>query len=221
MSRTSTFPKELAVAVTATALLAAATLTLAATARAAIDPSGSAFLAAGVKQAMQNRMLNEVPGMVITKVTCFVPTTSAALKGKCTAKFKVPKVKLLGVYQVNGSMDNQSRVSFATTSAACTDSRTGQRASCTNETSSGGGLVAPRLAESSLLSNGFTVGAAKKKAKTAVCRGVKSKRWKRGEHDDVFAQLDCNVRATDGAAFKLSFVVTGGTAYRLANVKRA
>jgi hypothetical protein len=97
---------------------------------AAIDPTASAFLAGAVKAGMQKTMKTKVPGLVITKVTCFVPRSSAAVAGKCTTKFTVAKYKLDGVYHVRAKLDSRGRLTWATTSVACSDSRTHKRVSC-------------------------------------------------------------------------------------------
>jgi hypothetical protein len=186
---------------------------------AAVDPSASAFLAGAVKPALQSTLKKQVPGFAVTKVTCFVPTTSAAIKGKCTAQFKVAKANLLGRYQVTAKLDSQGRLTWSTTSRSCTDSRTRQRASCTGESSTGGGLISARDAETQILGNGYAFKNVEKKAKTAVCRGVKSAKWKRGEFDDVFKKVKCDVQAADGKYTVVLLMVNGGT-YRLTGVAK-
>jgi hypothetical protein len=211
----------LAIAGTTLILLGAAVPGGTTSAAAAIDPSASAFLAGALKPAMQSTLKKQVPGLVITKVTCFVPTTSAVIAGKCTAKFKLAKYNLLGVYQAKAKLDNKSRLSWSTSARSCTDSRTRQRASCTGESSTGGGLISARDAEAQLLRSGFIVRNAKKSAKSAVCTGLKSKKWKHGEFDDVFKQLRCDVKAADGT-YRLVFVMVNAGNYRLTSVaKRA
>ena len=58
---------------------------------AARDPSASAFLAGALKPQMQKTLARASPGIVVTKVTCFVPTTSKADHRQCTVKFTVAK----------------------------------------------------------------------------------------------------------------------------------
>src|SRR6186997_771337 len=99
MEKTTTVPARLAVAVTALAMLGIAALGLATTARATIDPSASAILAGALKPQMQKTLKAKVPGLVVTKVTCFVPTSSKLIAGKCTAKFSVARARLLGTYK--------------------------------------------------------------------------------------------------------------------------
>src|SRR5262245_16078256 len=93
----------IALAVTGLALVGLAALGLAAHADAARDPSASAFLEGAVKPAMQQKLKRMIPGLVITKVTCFVPTTSTAIKGPCTAKFTVAKYQLKGTYRTSAT----------------------------------------------------------------------------------------------------------------------
>jgi hypothetical protein len=218
--QTSAARSRLATASLGAAVLGAAALALAPQATAAIDPSASAVLAGGVKPAMQSTLKKQVPGLVITKVTCFVPRTSAAIAGKCTAKFKVAKNSLLGVYQVTAKLDNRMRVTWSTTSLACTDSRTHQRASCSSESSTGNGLISPRDAETQLLTNGFEYRTEKLKAKSAVCTGLKSHKWKRGQFDDAFAQVSCDVKTADGSGYRLVLVMVNAQGYRLTNVTK-
>jgi len=201
-------------------LVAATALGAATSATAAIDPSASAFLAGGVKPAMQSTLKKQVPGLVITKVTCFVPTTNATIAGKCIAKFKVAKSSLLGVYQVTAKLDSQSRLSWSTTSRSCTDSRTHQRASCSGQSNTGNGLISPRDAEAQLLTNGFVYRAGKRKAKSAVCTGLKSHKWNRGEFDDVFARVRCDIKASDGGSYRLVLVMVNSRTYQLRNVTK-
>lgn len=117
--------RSLAIGLAATTALGAAT-----SATAAIDPSASAVLAGALKPAMQMKLKKAVPGLVVTKVTCYVPTTSALISGKCTAKFKVTKYSLLGVYQTKATLNNQSRLAWSTTSVSCTDAKTHAKVEC-------------------------------------------------------------------------------------------
>lgn len=188
-------------------------------ATAEIDKSASAVLASALKPGMQSTLRKEVPGLVITKVTCYVPTTNAAISGPCTATFKLAKYKLLGTYRAKATLGNQMQVTWSTTSRSCTDLRR-RRASCTGETSTGNGLISAQLAETQLLTNGLSYKAVAKKAKTAVCAGLKTSKWKRGEFDDVYARLKCSVKATDGASYSLVLVMSGN-GYRLTKVQRA
>jgi hypothetical protein len=130
MSHTTTVPTRLAGAVSALALLGVAALGVAAEAGAAIDPSASAVLAGALKPQMQKTLAKKVPGLVVTRVTCFVPTTSKLIAGKCTAKFSVAKARLLGTYQTTASMSSRALLKWSTTSVACTDSKTHKRIRC-------------------------------------------------------------------------------------------
>ena len=118
-------PIKLAAAVVATALALSS-----GSAWAALDPSASAFLAGAVKAGMQKTLKAKVPGFVVTKVTCFVPGSSAAIEGTCTTKFTVAKYKLDGVYHVRAKLDQRSRLTWSTTSVACLDSRTHKQVPC-------------------------------------------------------------------------------------------
>jgi hypothetical protein len=208
----------IALAVTGLALVGLAALGLAAQADAARDPTASAFLEGAVKPAMQQKLKQMIPGLVITKVTCFVPTSSAGIKGPCTAKFTVAKYQLKGTYRVDATLDQQSRLTWSTTARDCTDLR-GRRASCTGETNTGNGLISAQLAETQLLRNGINAGGRTLKVKSSICSGIKSKRWVRGKFDDVYAQLRCTVRASNGS-YSLVFRMAGANGYNLVSVKK-
>jgi hypothetical protein len=111
-------------------VLALAVSAFAGSARAANDPSAAAFLAGALKPAMQKTLKAKVPGLVVTKVTCYVPSTSADIKGKCTAKFQVTKFRLLGVYQAKAALSGRGKLTWSTTSVACTDSKTHKKIPC-------------------------------------------------------------------------------------------
>jgi hypothetical protein len=117
--------RSLAVAVAAAAMSVAA-----APAPAAIDPSASAVLAGAVKPAMQKKLKSLVPGLVVTKVRCFVPTTSHLISGKCTAKFTVARANLDGTYQVKATLNAQSKLTWSTSSVACFDADSHKRVNC-------------------------------------------------------------------------------------------
>jgi hypothetical protein len=208
----------IAVAVTGLALVGLAALGLAARADAVRDPTASAFLEGALKPAMQKELKKQIPGLVITKVTCFVPTASAAIKGPCTAKFTVAKYQLKGTYRANGTLNQRSRLTWSTRSVTCTDLR-GRRASCTGETNTGNGLISAQLAETQLLRNGIAAGGSSLDVKSAICTGVKSKRWLRGKHDDVYSQLRCSVKASNGS-YNLVFRMAGANGYNLVSVKK-
>jgi hypothetical protein len=210
---------KIAFAVTALATLGLAVLGLASQADAARDPSASAFLEGALKPAMQTRLRQDVPGLKITKVTCFVPTTSNVIQGKCTAKFTVTKFHLKGTYQATAKLDAQSRLTWSTTSHTCTDMR-GRRASCTGETSSGKGLISAQLAETQLVANGINFQSGSVKVKSASCVGLKSKKWNRGKFDDVYSQLKCTAKGSDGATYGVTFVMVGTDGYNLTNVTK-
>jgi hypothetical protein len=115
----------LAVALAATALFVGST-----SASAAIDPSASAALASALKPAMQTKLKKLVRGLVVTKVTCYVPTTARTVSGKCTAKFTVARARLDGVYQAKATLNAQSRLSWSTSSVSCFDAKTHKRVNC-------------------------------------------------------------------------------------------
>jgi hypothetical protein len=79
---------------------------------------------------MQTKLRMAVQGLKVTKVTCYVPTTSKLISGKCTAKFSVVKYKLLGVYQANATLDSRSRLTWSTTKVSCTDAKTQKPVKC-------------------------------------------------------------------------------------------
>jgi hypothetical protein len=114
----------------AAAAAAAVPLALALPTQAAIDPSASAVLASALKPAMQKNLKTKVPGLVVTKVTCYVPTTSKLVAGKCTVKFTVAKYKLAGVYQAKASLSSQSRLTYSTASVKCSDAKTHKPVRC-------------------------------------------------------------------------------------------
>ncbi len=88
------------------------------------------MLASALKPAMQTKLRKAVPGLKVTKVTCYVPTTSKLISGKCTAKFSVVKYKLLGVYQAKATLDSRSRLTWSTTKVSCTDAKTHKPVKC-------------------------------------------------------------------------------------------
>jgi hypothetical protein len=118
--------------VRSTLAVAALAAALAATplATAAIDPSASAVLAGALKPAMQSTLKKKVPGIVITKVTCFVATSSKVITGPCQARFTVAKYRLNGVYRAKATLSSRSRLTWSTTSVACTDSKTHKPVKC-------------------------------------------------------------------------------------------
>jgi hypothetical protein len=202
----------LAIAVLAAALGAGSTAT------AAIDPSASAVLAGSLKPAMQTTLKKKVPGIRITKVTCFVPRESKLVSGPCTARFTVAKYNLAGIYRAKATLDAKSRLRWSTSEASCTDSRTHQRASCSNETSTGGGLISARDAETQLLTNGLSYRGRKMAAKSAVCLGLKSHKWLHGKFDDAFSRLRCDTRTARGQSYRLVLVMVNAQTYKLTNV---
>src|SRR5262249_18045522 len=149
-----------------------------------------------------------VPGLVVTKVKCSVPVGSGPISGPCTANFTVVRYGIKGVYEARATLDNKGRLSWSTTSRKCTDLR-GRRASCNGRTSTGNGLISAELAEHQLLAHGIDYKQATVKAKSAVCTGLKSHKWVRGQFDDVFTQLKCDVKAADGVAYSVVFVMAG------------
>src|SRR5262249_50673295 len=134
-----------ALALTGLVLVGLAVLGLASQAKAARDPSASAFLEGALKPQMQTTLRESIPGLVVTTVTCYVPTTSKAITGPCTARFTVSKYQLKGTYKTKATLDSKSRLSWSTSSVSCTDLR-GRRASCTGQTNSGNGLISAQLA---------------------------------------------------------------------------
>ena len=130
MSQTTTVRTRLLIAATALAMLGIAALGLASQAGAKVDPSASAVLASALKPQMQKTLKKKVPGLVVTNVTCYVPTTSALIAGKCTAKFSVAKARLLGIYKTTASMSNTSMLTWSTTGVTCSDARTHKPIPC-------------------------------------------------------------------------------------------
>ena len=114
----------------ATLVAGAALVALAGPAAAKIDPSASAVLASALKPAMQAKLKKAVPGLVVKKVTCYVPTTSKLISGPCRAAFTVTKYRLEGVYRAKATLSSRSRLSWATTSVSCTDAKTHKKVKC-------------------------------------------------------------------------------------------
>jgi hypothetical protein len=88
------------------------------------------ILAATLKPVMQKQFTTKVRGLVFTKVTCTVPAKSKQVAGHCRAAFSVQRVKLLGVYQVEASINAKGRLGWHTTSVACTDAATHKKIPC-------------------------------------------------------------------------------------------
>jgi hypothetical protein len=207
-----------ALALTGIAIVGLAVLGFASQADAARDPSASAFLEGAVKPQMQTTLRKSVPGIAVTRVTCFVPTTSKVITGPCTVKFKVAKYGLLGTYKLKATLANGGKLTIGTTYfLRCTDLR-GRRASCDGRSNSGNGLISAPLAETQLLRQGFTLKGATKKVQSATCTGSKAQRWVHGKFDDVFSRLKCVVKATDGS-YSLVFQMAGA-GYNLSAVKK-
>jgi len=114
----------------ASLIAAAALVSFAGPAAAKIDPSASAVLAAALKPAMQAKLKKSVPGIVVKKVTCYVPTTSKLISGPCRAAFTVTKYRLDGVYRAKATLNSRSRLSWSTSSVSCTDSKTHKKVNC-------------------------------------------------------------------------------------------
>ena len=121
-----------AVALAAAAVLAAAVLAAAVPVPvgAAIDPDASAKLAGELKTQMQLKLKKLVPGLVITKVTCYVPATSKLVSGKCTARFTIAKYRVTGVYQAHATKNAESRLSWSTSAVSCADAKTHKPVKC-------------------------------------------------------------------------------------------
>lgn len=207
-----------ALALTGLAVLGLAVLGITSQANAAIDPSASAVLAGALQPEMQKTLKKQVPGLVVTKVTCYVPAASKLISGPCTAKFTVSKYQLKGTFKAKAALSSTSRLSWSTSSRSCTDLH-GRRASCTGETNSGNGLISAQLAETQLLRNGFSFQNASKKVKSALCNGSKAQRWVKGKFDDVYSQLNCVVQAADGS-YSLVFKMAGAAGYNLTTIKK-
>ena len=61
-------------------------------------------------------------------MTCFVPTSSKAITGPCTVKFKVAKYGLLGIYKLKATLANGGKLTVGTTFfLKCTDLHGGPR----------------------------------------------------------------------------------------------
>jgi hypothetical protein len=207
-----------ALALTGFAIFGLAVLGITSQANAAIDPSASAVLAGALKPDMQKTLKKQVPGLLVTKVTCYVPATSKLISGPCTAKFTVSKYQLKGTFKAKATLSSTSRLSWSTSSRSCTDLH-GRRASCTGESSSGNGLISAQLAEAQLLHNGFSFQNASKRVKSALCTGSKAQKWAKGKFDDVYSQLNCVVQAADGS-YSLVFKMAGAAGYNLTAIKK-
>jgi len=209
---------QVALALTGFAIAGLVVLGLAAQADAARDPSASAFLEGAVKPQMQTTLRKSVPGIAVTRVTCFVPTSSKAITGPCTVRFRIAKYGLLGTYKLKATLANGGKLTIGTTYfLKCTDLH-GRRASCDGRSNSGNGLISAPLAETQLLRQGFSLNGAGKRVKSAICTGVKGPRWVHGKFDDVFSRLRCVVKATDGS-YSLVFQMAGA-GYNLTGIKR-
>jgi hypothetical protein len=215
--RSSTVRLHAALALTGLAIAGLAVVGLASQANAARDPSASAFLEGALKPQMQATLRKTIPGIAITQVTCYVPQTSKVITGPCTAKFTISKYQLKGTYKAKATLDSKSRLTWSTSSVACSDLH-GRRASCTGQTNSGNGLISAQLAETQLLRQGFVFRNAKKKVKSALCTGSKGQRWVHGKFDDVYSQLKCAVQAADGS-YSLVFKMAG-QGYNLTGIKK-
>jgi hypothetical protein len=90
----------------------------------------SLLLADSVKSAMKVRMPKVVKGMVIKKVTCTVPKSSAKLAGTCKARFAVARVNTNGIYSVKASMTAAGKLTWSTTKVTCSDAKTGKKLPC-------------------------------------------------------------------------------------------
>jgi hypothetical protein len=88
------------------------------------------ILAATLKPVMQQQFKSKVKGLVFMKITCSVPAKSKLIAGHCRASFTVTRVNLLGVYQVVAEISTKQRLSWHTTSVACTDAKTHQKIAC-------------------------------------------------------------------------------------------
>jgi hypothetical protein len=207
-----------ALALTGLAIAGLVVLGVASQADAARDPSASAFLEGAVRPEMQKTLRKSVPGLAVTKVTCFVPTSSKTITGPCTVKFKIAKYSLLGTYKLKATLGEASRLTLGTTYfLKCTDLH-GRRASCDGRSNSGNGLISAQLAETQLVRQGFPFRSATKRVKSALCTGSKGQRWLHGKFDDVFSQLNCVVRAADGS-YSLVFRMAGA-GYNLTAIRK-
>jgi len=204
-------------ALTGLALVGLAVLGLVPHANAARDPSASAFLEGALRPQMQATLRKSIPGLAITEVTCYVPQSSKAISGPCTARFTIPKYQLKGTYKAKATLDSKSRLTWSTSSVSCSDLR-GRRASCTGRTNSGNGLISAQLAETQLLRQGFSLNGADKKVSDATCTGSKAQRWLHGSYDDVYSRLNCVVKAA-GGSYNLVFVMAGN-GYNLTGIKK-
>jgi hypothetical protein len=207
-----------ALALTGLVIAGLAVLGLASRADAARDPSASAFLEGAVKPQMQKTLRTNVPGIAVTRVTCFVPTASKAIAGPCTVRFKVAKYGLLGTYKLKATLANGGKLTIgATYFLRCTDLH-GRRASCDGQSNSGNGLISAQLAETQLLRQGFSLKGATKKVKAATCTGSKAKRWVHGKYDDVFSRLQCVAKTATGS-YSIVFTMAGN-GYNLTGIKK-
>ena len=165
---------QVALALTGFAIAGLAVLALAAHADAARDPAASAFLEGAVKPQMQKTLRKSVPGIAVTKVTCFVPSGERGDHRPVHRQVQGREVRLLGTYKLKATLANGGKLTLGTTYfLKCSDLH-GRRASCDGRTNSGNGLISAPLAETQLLRQGFSLNGASKSVKSAVCTGSKA-----------------------------------------------
>ena len=79
-------------------------------------------------------------------------------------------------------------------------------------------MISASLAETNLRANGISTQAKSLKVKSAICNGLKSKKWQHAKFDDVYTQLKCSAKTADGS-YSVTFVMSGD-GYGLTNVTR-
>lgn len=112
----------------AAAAVAAVALLVAGQALAAKPLTQKQFAEARLKQVLNAWARKTVPGLAIGTVTCVLPENGVVIH--CTAKASAPKYRENLVFKVTETLHETGTMSWAITSKACSDSRTGQSIQC-------------------------------------------------------------------------------------------
>ncbi len=111
------------------ALGAAAALLVVTPAGSASRPGAAAMLAASLKTSMRSYYARTWPGLRLTGVTCTLSANEQ--HGSCQARFTLASRGLVGVFGLSETIDRSSGVVHTrTVSLACTNPKSGARASC-------------------------------------------------------------------------------------------
>ncbi len=86
------------------------------------------FAEARLKQALNTWARKTVPGLAVGSVSCVLPENGVVLH--CTAKASAPKYRENLVFKVTETLHETGVMSWAITSRACSDSRTGKSIQC-------------------------------------------------------------------------------------------